>query len=138
MKNITFPLEYFTLIFNNNDNNNNNNNNLFEKIENMETDNTITPDADESKAFWGNIRDNPVDYNSGADWLKKVEDRLSGVQKQNDIVITPAKVIKQLRKSELESPWLRRFTRILVEEVYIMHRKYSLATARLLDYKPNS
>ena len=30
---------------------------LFEKIENMETDNTITPDADESKAFWGNIWD---------------------------------------------------------------------------------
>ena len=33
---------------------------LFEKIETMETDNTITLDADENKAFWGNIWDNPV------------------------------------------------------------------------------
>ena len=40
----------------------------------METDNAITPDADVSKAFWGNIWDNPVDYNGGADWLKEVED----------------------------------------------------------------
>ena len=92
---------------------------LFEKIENMETDNTTTPDADESKAFWGNIWDNPVDYNSGADWLTEVEDRLSGVQKQNDIVITPAKVIKQLRKianwkapgsDGLQGFWLKSFS----------------------------
>ena len=64
----------------------------------METDNTVTPDADESKAFWGNIWDNPVDYNSGADWLTEVEDRLSGVKKQNDIVITSAKLIKQMKE----------------------------------------
>ena len=71
---------------------------LFEKIENMESDNNVTPDADESKAFWDNIWDIPVDYNSGADWVKEVEDSLSGVHNQNDIVITPAKAIKQLRK----------------------------------------
>ena len=56
---------------------------------------------------------------SGADWLKEVEDRLSGVQKQNDIVITPAKVIKQLRKivnwkapgsDGLQGFWLKIFT----------------------------
>ena len=82
---------------------------LFEKIQNMETDNTITPDADESKAFWGNIWDNLLDYNSGADWLKKVEDKLSA----------PAKVIKQLRKlanwkapgpDGLKGFWLKSFT----------------------------
>ena len=79
----------------------------------MEIDNTITPDADESKAFWGNSWDNPVDYNSGADWLKEVEERVSVVQKQHDIVI------KQLRKianwkapgpDGLQGFWLKSFT----------------------------
>ena len=68
-----------------------NQNRLFEKTKNMETDNIITPDANESKAFWGIIWDNPVDYNSRVDWLKEVEDSpLSGVQRQSDIVITTA------------------------------------------------
>ena len=92
---------------------------LFEKIENMETDNTVTPDADESKALRGNISDNPVDYNRSADWLKEVENSLSGVQKQNDMVVAPAKVVKQLRKianwkapgpDGLQEFWLKSFT----------------------------
>ena len=71
---------------------------LFQKIENTEIGNTKTRDVDKIRVFRGNICDNAVDYNSGADWLKEVEDRVSAVQKQHDIVITPAKVTKQLRK----------------------------------------
>ena len=110
-----------------------------DKIETMEIDNTITPYADESKAFWDNIRDNSLDYNSGADWFKEARTcRLSRVQKQNDTVITPTKVIKQPRKiANWKDPGLHGLQEFWLK-FYVMHRKNSLATVRLLDYKPNS
>lgn len=58
-------------------------------------------------------------YNNRADWPETVEDSLSGLQKQYDIVIKPAKVVKQLRKTAnwkapgtdgLEGSWLKSFT----------------------------
>lgn len=71
---------------------------LFEQLENVDTDNTVIRDAEESKTFWANIWDNPIDYNSNADWLKELESEVNEVEKQNDIEITPAMVTKQLRK----------------------------------------
>lgn len=71
---------------------------LFEQLENVDTDDTVIPDAEESKTFWANIWDNPIDYNSNADWLKELESEVNEVEKQNDIEITPAMVTKQLRK----------------------------------------
>ena len=47
----------------------------------MENENTMIPDAKESRTFWASIWDNPVNHNSNADWLKDVESKLARVQK---------------------------------------------------------
>ena len=92
---------------------------LFEKLDNMDTENTMIPGAEESRTFWASIWDNPVNHNSNADWLKDVESKLAGVQKQNDLVITPAIVTKQLKNmanwkapgpNSLQGFWLKSFT----------------------------
>ena len=61
---------------------------LFEMLENEERDNSVVPDTEESIRFWSSIWDNPVSHNTGAEWLKDVENELVGVQKQNDIMMS--------------------------------------------------
>ena len=46
---------------------------LFEKIEGVERENDIKPDADQSKAFWGDIWSKDVMHNRDASWIKEVE-----------------------------------------------------------------
>ena len=65
---------------------------------NEEKDNSVVPDTEESMRFWSSIWDNPVSHNTGAEWLKDVENELVAIQKQNDITITVAQVTKQLKK----------------------------------------
>ena len=113
---------------------------LFEKLDNMETENTMIPDAEESRTFWASIWDNPVNYNSNADRLKNVESNLAGVQKQNDLVITPAMVTKQLKNMAnwkahgpdgLQGFWLKNFTSCIERIVY------NCSTAWLQTKYPN-
>ena len=67
-------------------------------LENEERDNSVVPDTEESMRFWSSIWYNPVSHNTGAEWLKDVENELVAIQKQNDITITVAQVTKQLKK----------------------------------------
>ena len=92
---------------------------LFEKPGNMETENTMIPDVEESRTICTSIWDNPVNHNSNADWLQDVESKFAGVQKQNDLVINSAMVTKQLknmsnwkapRPDGLQGFWLKSFT----------------------------
>ena len=60
---------------------------LFEMMENEERDNSVVSDTEDSMRFSSSIWDNPVSHNTGAEWLKDVENEIVGVQKQNDITI---------------------------------------------------
>ena len=78
---------------------------LCEKLDDMETENTMIPDPAESKTFWACIWDNPVNHNSNAYWLKDVASKLTCVQNQNYLVVTPAMVTKHLMNiAELKAP----------------------------------
>ena len=88
-------------------------------LENEERDNSVVPDTEESMGFWSSIWDNPVSHNTGAEWLKDVENELVGIQKQNYITITLAQVTKQLKKmgnwkapgpDGLQGNWLKNLT----------------------------
>ena len=47
-------------------------------------ENTV-PNADESRKFWSEIWDNPVEHNDDAEWLREIETESKGVSKQDDI-----------------------------------------------------
>ena len=60
-----------------------------------------------------------MSHNTGAEWLKDVENELVAIQKQNDITITVAQVTKQLKKMAnwkalgpdgLQGYWLKNIT----------------------------
>ena len=76
----------------------NNQRRLFEQLEGRERDNTIIPDAEESKTFWRGIWSEEVYHNEKAEWLKEVERKLGTVEKQQNIKITPELIEKQAKK----------------------------------------
>ena len=69
--------------------------------------------------FWSGIWDNPVSYNEGAEWLRSVGSKVSGLEKQKNILISPASIKRQLRKMPnwkapgpdgLQGYWLKKST----------------------------
>ena len=52
---------------------------LFEKPDNMETENTMIPDVEKGRTFCASIWDNPVNHNSNADWLQDGGSKLAGL-----------------------------------------------------------
>eukprot|EP00795_Rhopilema_esculentum_P000616 gene616-10310_t len=70
---------------------------LFEKIEGVERENYIKPDADQSKAFWSDIWSKDVVHNSDASWIKEVEKQVENVAKQSDVKVTLHSLQLQLR-----------------------------------------
>ena len=60
-------------------------------------ENTV-PNADESRKFWSEIWDNPVEHNDDAEWLRESETESKGVNKQDDVKITAQDVRKQTGK----------------------------------------
>ena len=71
---------------------------LFEELEGVEQDNTITPDAADSQKFWSDVWDNPVTPNEDAEWLKELEEDLRDIDLQQNIVIDELKVFSKVRK----------------------------------------
>ena len=72
---------------------------LFEIIEGIERNSDITPDAEESKTFWGDIWDNEVKHNEQAKWIQEVEDYVQTTQKPEMFIITLDRFKKQLKKT---------------------------------------
>ena len=60
-------------------------------------ENTV-PNADESRKFWSEIWDNPVEHNDDAEWLREIETESKGLNKQDDVKITAQDVRKQTGK----------------------------------------
>ena len=60
-------------------------------------ENTV-PNARESRKFWSEIWDNPVEHNDNAELLRGIEIEVSRVNKQNDVKITVLDVRKQMGK----------------------------------------
>ena len=59
---------------------------------------TVAPDPEQSKEFWCGIWDDPVTHNASAEWLKDVQNKMNGVQKQQNIVLSTDKLKLQIRK----------------------------------------
>ena len=70
---------------------------LFEELDGVERE-TVVPDAEESTRFWSEIWDNPVKHKENPEWLKNVEDELTGLGVQENISIEITKLRKQIRK----------------------------------------
>jgi Reverse transcriptase (RNA-dependent DNA polymerase) len=60
--------------------------------------NLPAPPKEEVTAFWRDLWDRPVEYNTAAEWLPQVESSTKKVQVQGDLIITPEKVKKQVIK----------------------------------------
>ena len=58
----------------------------------------ILTDAEESMQFWSGIWDNPVSYNEGTERLRSVGSKVSGLEKQKNILISPASIKRQFRR----------------------------------------
>ncbi|XP_063586870.1 uncharacterized protein LOC134764222 [Penaeus indicus] len=58
----------------------------------------IVPKAGESRKFWREIWDNPVEHNDNAEWLRGIENELSRFNKQDNVKITVQDVKKQTGK----------------------------------------
>ena len=96
---------------------------LFEEIEGVQRDYTISPDKQESIDFWNGVWGQSVNYNQDAEWLTKIEHDLSELPQQEDIQITDSTVRKQLSQmANWKSPgpdglqgfWLKNFTSLRV------------------------
>ena len=94
---------------------------LFEKIEGIERNNDIRPNALESKAFWSNIWSKDVEYNNEASWIKEIEQHVESVRKQADIKVTLHSLQLQLRKvpkwkacgpDKVHGYWIKGFTKL--------------------------
>ena len=92
---------------------------LFERLENKERSNEVSPEAQENKKFWSDIWDNPASHNEQAKWLKNIETDLINVKRQDEIVINLSMVRKQLKKMPnwkspgpdgLQGYWVKNFT----------------------------
>ena len=59
---------------------------------------SVIPDAEASRRFWSDIRDQAVTHRENTDWLKKVENELGELTVQDDIHSEIKEVRKQIRK----------------------------------------
>ena len=70
---------------------------LFNKLERTQRKSVI-PDAEASRRFWSDIRDQAVTHRENTDWLKKVENELGELTVQDDIHSEIKEARKQIRK----------------------------------------
>ena len=71
---------------------------LYLKLNGENMSETVAPDAEQSKEFWSGIWDDSLTHNASAEWLKDVQNEMSGIGKQQDIVLSTEKLKLQLRK----------------------------------------
>ena len=70
---------------------------LFDELDGVERK-TVVPDAEESTRFWSNIWGKPVKHKDNPEWLRNVEEELTGLGVQDNIHIEVMKLKKQVRK----------------------------------------
>ena len=70
----------------------------FEKIEGVERENDVKPNADQSKAFWSGIWSRDVRHNRDASWIREVKKHVENVGKQSDIEVTLSSLQLQLSR----------------------------------------
>ena len=70
---------------------------LFDELDGVERE-TVESDAEESTRFWSNIWDKPVKHKDNPEWLRNVEEELTGLGVQDNIHIEVTKLKKQVRK----------------------------------------
>ena len=77
------------------------------------------PDAQEASEFWSNIWSIPGNFNENGSWLPKVKERLSEIDKQEDIRISVENVKTAIRKMTnwkvpgpdcVQGYWFKRFS----------------------------
>ena len=77
------------------------------------------PDAQEASEFWSKIWSIPGNFNENASWLPKVKERLSEIDKQEDIRISVENVKTALREMTnwkvpgpdcVQGYWFKRFS----------------------------
>ena len=59
---------------------------------------TVVPDSEESTRFWSDIWDKPVKHKKNPEWLRNVEEELTGLGVQDNIHIEVMKLKKKVRK----------------------------------------
>ena len=95
---------------------------VFQQISGEEvTFNQPSPPKEEATAFWRNLWDQPVEYNTAAEWLPQVESSTKKVQVQGNILITSEKVTKQAAKmknwkaagpDQVHSYWIKQLSNL--------------------------
>ena len=92
---------------------------LFEELDGNTRNETVVPDAEESREFWNNIWGKSTKHNSEAQWLEDIKEEYSNKPKQADIVINKKKLHHQISKMPnwkapgpdgLQGFWLKNFT----------------------------
>ena len=72
---------------------------LYQELDRKVRNESLIPDADEARRFWGSIWENPVEHNTQAEWLKDIKEEMTGLNhQQEDIEIEEGKVKEQLKK----------------------------------------
>ena len=71
---------------------------LYQELNGENMSETTASDAEQSKEFWSGIWDDPVIHSASAEWLKDVQNEMSGVEKQRNIVLSTEKFKLHLRK----------------------------------------
>ena len=71
---------------------------LYQELNGENMSETVAPDAEQSKEFSSGIWDDPVTHNASAEWLKDVQNQMSGIGKQQNIVLSTDKLKLQLHK----------------------------------------
>jgi len=57
----------------------------------------VVPDATESRKFWNDLWDQPVQHNSNAEWLSQQRAQAKSIPQQTNICITRDAVEQQLK-----------------------------------------
>ena len=76
----------------------NNQKRLFEELEGNKRNVNIMPDAEKSRKFWSDIWSKEEAHNENAMWIKDVENTFDQKNKQENIVITPQLISKEVVK----------------------------------------
>ena len=73
---------------------------LFYELDGVERE-TVVPDAEESTHFWSDIWDKPVKHKQNPEWLRNVEEELTGLGVQDNIHIEVMKLKKHVKKCQI-------------------------------------
>ena len=72
--------------------------NIYQELDGRSSILNKAPDAQETSDFWSNIWSTPGNLNENASWLSKTKERLSEIDKQEDIRIIVENVKTAIRK----------------------------------------